>query len=159
MAAMGTTTPMATLAGWLRPPPAPSPPGLIGVAVEVLDTVAEVDGVFALGVVVPTTTLVVVTELGGVTVTMESDVVGSGVEVVGTTGVTPGVVDVEVVGAAGVGVSMVGVGVVSAGGDEEVVGGGGWAGGVEVDGAVADGRFADVDVGGGLLDTVIVVEV
>lgn len=80
------------MAGWLRPPLFPSPAGLIGVAVELPDTLAEVDDGPAVGVVVFTTILVVVDEAGVTVTTVELDIVGSGVEAVGAGG---GVLDVE----------------------------------------------------------------
>lgn len=118
---------MATLAGWLRPLPFPSPPGLIGVAVVDVDDFAEVVGVVPVGIVVETTTSVVVTEFVGVTVTTVVDVVGGGAEVVGgvvelgVDDVEEGLVDVDVVGGGEVDELVVGGG---GGGLEDVVGGG-----------------------------------
>lgn len=122
---------MATLAGWLRPPPLPSPPGLIGAGNAELDDFADVVGVFPPEVVIDVTTSVAVTELVGVTVT-------TGVEL-------PGCCGVEVVGGALPGEEVVGSGATE---DDVGLGGGGAEKGEEELGG-GGGLFEVVDGGDG----------
>lgn len=76
MAAMGTTTPMATLEGWLRPV-APSLEGSIGVGVEVEEDVDDDARPAGDRVVVDVTTSTLVEVSPGLTVTTEDRVAAS----------------------------------------------------------------------------------